>query len=111
MTSTHTPWGPSQTESVIAPGIINYETASHGGIWLSRNRIDEMPHYMRGHTWGSNGDHWYEEDNDWGFVALSWPQYFTERQLDAARQTIGCFHPEVLKKWMADPMADNRREG
>jgi hypothetical protein len=51
-----TPWGPSQTERVIADGITLYTTASHGGILLSPERNARVPEYMR------NSSGWYEED-------------------------------------------------
>ena len=30
-----TPWGSVQNAEELAPGIISYSTASHGGIWIT----------------------------------------------------------------------------
>jgi hypothetical protein len=45
----YTPWGVTQGAVILAPGIISYETASHGGIWLSKSRQAEM---------GNRSDNW-----------------------------------------------------
>lgn len=58
----HTPWGVTQGAVILAPGIISYETASHGGIWLSKSRQAEMGN--RSDNWLKNPE-WWEEDVDW----------------------------------------------
>jgi len=40
---TTSPWGEVQHSSELAPGIWQVMTASHGGIFLSRQRLDAMP--------------------------------------------------------------------
>lgn len=60
-----TPWGPAQTADEIAPGIIFYSTASHGGYHLSLWRNADVPLAVRKKTFcklGMKG--WYEEDCD-----------------------------------------------
>ena len=44
---TDTPWGHPDTVTEIAPGIISYSTPSHGGIWLSDQRVASMPKALR----------------------------------------------------------------
>lgn len=53
-----TPWGYSDFETVIVDGVVLYETPSHGGIRLSKERQAKLPKDARKH----NG--WYEEDCD-----------------------------------------------
>lgn len=57
----HTPWGPTQDTVTLAEGIVSYETASHGGIWLSKERQRELGlhrNFLQTQTW-------WEEDCDW----------------------------------------------
>lgn len=56
-----TPWGPAQTADVIAPGIVFYTTASHGGYHLSPERNALIPLAVRRKTFcklGMKG--WYD---------------------------------------------------
>ncbi|HEX4609801.1 MAG TPA: hypothetical protein VH092_16500, partial [Urbifossiella sp.] len=45
--SVETPWGASQSSREIAPGIIRYDTASHGGYYVSPERMLTMPKPLR----------------------------------------------------------------
>ena len=59
-----TPWGQSQSQATWAPGIIDYSTAGHGGVGLSKERQAELPDWARINNWV--GTHqWWEEDEDW----------------------------------------------
>ena len=69
-----TPWGAPQDQEVIADGIILVTTASHGGIWLSPARVQQMPLAYR-KTFA--GGPWFEEDCDWAMVAVTFPNYFS----------------------------------
>src|SRR4051812_49058082 len=75
-----TPWGHPDTVTEIAPGIVSYSTPSHGGIWLSPERIGEMPRPLQEFVpFGgkqSGPGRWFEEDCDWSVVALAFPQFF-----------------------------------
>ena len=53
-----TPWGKSQGGELLAPGIKQYHTASHGGIKLLKKLNNQIPLCFRRH------DGWYEEDCD-----------------------------------------------
>lgn len=59
-----TPWGPIQTHHKIAEGVVTVSTASHGGIWLSKERTKELPDHYKSYA----GTHWHEEDEDGGIV-------------------------------------------
>ena len=84
----NTPWGkPQGLSKQVADGIVFYSTASHGGYHLSAERKAQMPALYRAIKTFAGGN-WYEEDCDWCLVALSFPQYFDERTLIAAKDTL-----------------------
>ena len=88
--TTSTPWGPAQSCEVKADGIVFYSTASHGGFYLNKNRLADMPDYMKGETFGSNGPNWYEEDCDWAMVAVVFPEAFPREYKQAV---------DILRNW------------
>lgn len=60
-----TPWGAIQHYDVLAEGVISVGTAGHGGIWLSDERISQLPDHYEPFT----GDkRWAEEDEDGALV-------------------------------------------
>jgi hypothetical protein len=72
-----TPWGAPQSREVIAPGIILYTTASHGGFWLSPERNQKVAKQQRLETFCQNGmNGWYEEDCDAEIVRKTFPEFF-----------------------------------
>lgn len=96
-----TPWGPAQHVTEIAPGIVSYSTASHGGIHLSDERIAEMPLALQefvpfGGPQPGPG-RWFEEDCDWSVVAVAFPQFFAEGDVQAAHATLKGYRPEVYE--------------
>ena len=50
------PWGTVQYVYPYAEGVISVGTAGHGGIWLSDERLAQMPANEQ------STDGWYEED-------------------------------------------------
>lgn len=70
----HSPWGPVQNATVLATGIVFVDTASHGGIKLSAERIAQMPEGAR----KTSG--WYEEDCE-----SLWPFHRFWDELDHAK--------------------------
>jgi hypothetical protein len=74
-----TPWGWADSVCEIAPGIIQIETPSHGGIWLSPDRLEVVaPDYRAfaakwSHGWG---EAWFEEDCAAYAVIATWPELF-----------------------------------
>jgi hypothetical protein len=97
-----TPWGPAQQSTEIAPGIVSYSTSSHGGIWLSPERVAEMPKPLREFVpFGgkqSGPGMWLEEDCDWSVAALSFPQFFRPEDIAAAHATLKGYRPELYKE-------------
>ncbi|MBK6616448.1 hypothetical protein [Ottowia sp.] len=76
MKSKPTPWGPSHSETTIAPGIVSFTTGSHGGIQLSSERIAALPASIR-EAKGSDPQ-WFEEDCEVNLVVLAFPEAFTD---------------------------------
>lgn len=101
--SVPTPWGFADRKDEVAPGIVFYSTPSHGGFWLSDERMAEMPEYMAGETFGENGPHWYEEDCDWALVAVvfnaQYPEAFSGGQYHDAFHTLKNWKPEVFERF------------
>ena len=94
--ATSTPWGPSQTSEQIARGIMSYTTAGHGGIHLSPGRRMEMPEKFRNEPTFAGGN-WYEEDCDWALVAVCFPQYFSEKQVESAKGILRHYKPHLMQ--------------
>lgn len=77
-----TPWGASQLASIYAEGIVAHMTAGHGGFRLSAERNDKVMPALR------IGSGWYEEDDAWAIVALTFPDLFTGYERKLADRTI-----------------------
>lgn len=85
--STSTPWGPSQEQTTIAPGIVRHSTAGHGGIMLSDERLAAMPAPLREFsTWAGRGA--YEEDRDAALVVLAFPWVFPPAAVSSAVDAV-----------------------
>jgi hypothetical protein len=77
-----TPWGASQLASTYAEGITAYMTAGHGGFRLSAERNARVIPTLR------IDSGWYEEDDAWAIVALTFPDLFTGYERKLADRTI-----------------------
>ena len=85
---TETPWGVAQDHCVVAPGIDSYSTAGHGGLRLSSERWRELKRRFPTYAEQYAPAPWLEEDCDWAFAAVSFPECFTQRNVVMACQTI-----------------------
>ena len=56
------PWGYVKMQRELAPGVVQVETKSHGGLHLSPERLAAMPEKER------TKDSWYEQDCEAAFV-------------------------------------------
>lgn len=56
-----TPWGPIQWYHVITQGVVMLSTAGHGGLWISPEKVKELPDEYEPFT---RSKHWAEEDED-----------------------------------------------
>ena len=80
--SCSTPWGPSQSATIHADGIVEHSTAEHGGFHLSMDRNAQVHPMLR-----SEGG-WYEEDCAWSIVAITFPDLFTGYERRCAERTL-----------------------
>jgi hypothetical protein len=100
MNPVETPWGHPDTVKEIAPGIIRYDTPSHGGYYVSPERVLTMPKPLRDFK-PFAGQNWYEEDCDWAIVALAFPQFFPDEYQEEALATIKGYKPDLHKQVIA----------
>jgi hypothetical protein len=77
-----TPWGTSQGATIYAEGVAWHSTASHGGFHLSAERNQRVHPMLR-----ARGG-WYEEDEAWAIVAITFPRLFTSYERRCAERTI-----------------------
>ena len=78
-----TPWGPSQHEEAVAPGIVFYSTAGHGGYHLDRDRMAAFHRLFPTFITFAGGP-WFEEDCDAAAVVIAFPEHFSEDSLRCA---------------------------
>lgn len=72
-----TPWGRADFVKEIAPGIIQVSTPGHGGLFLTAERLAEMPAKFKiPNDFYKDGDQFFEEDCEWERVSKAFPQYF-----------------------------------
>lgn len=97
--SSATPWGTAQTAEEIAPGIILYTTASHGGYFLNKNANAKISSVLKNSTLGRQGlKGWYEEDCDSAIVVYTFPELFDEVQYQHAIETLEQYHLYAMNK-------------
>ena len=84
-----TPWGPSQGATVYAEGVTAHSTAGHGGFKLSAERNRRVHPMLR----AAGG--WYEEDQCWAIVAVTFPHLFTALERRYAERTIKDSWPDA----------------
>jgi hypothetical protein len=84
-----TPWGSSQGATLYAEGVIFHNTAAHGGFHLSASRNAQVHPMLR-----AEGG-WYEEDEAWAIVAITFPDLFTGFERRCAERTIKDSWPDA----------------
>ncbi len=97
-----TPWGQADFENELAPGIIDYGTPGHGGIWLSAERRKAL-NYDK--NWLKTAE-WWEEDCDWSVpyyffredIRAGVDPYKFDKNLQAAIETAKRHHPEFAQR-------------
>lgn len=94
---TMTPWGAADYVKELAPGIFSVGTPSHGGMWVSPERLAQMPKaLLLPATFYKTGQQWFEEDVEVARVILAFPEVFDTAARLAATQTLKTYHPETL---------------
>ena len=89
---TYTPWGPSDSATTLARGIVDYTTPSHGGIHLSDARRVELTRMFPKRIGVPPFGAWYEEDCDWAipYAFLLGP---SAEHYEDAKRTLLNWHP------------------
>ena len=98
-----TPWGESDSVTVIADGIYDVGTPSHGGIILSTERQAQLPEGLDNFL--HNTKYW-EEDCDWCVPYIIFKNdiekygkaYKFIENLAMAYKTAKHCHPEILNR-------------
>lgn len=85
----HTPWGTSQGAIVYAEGIECHSTAGHGGFRLSAERNRKVDPVLR----VAGG--FYEEDEAWAIVAITFPHLFTSFERCCAERAMKDSWPDA----------------
>lgn len=85
----NTPWGLSQGGTVYAEGVIFHSTAGHGGFKLSAERNANVHPLLRA------CDGFYEEDECWAIVAITFPDLFTAFECRCAESTLKDSWPDA----------------
>ena len=82
---TGSPWGRIQTCEQIHPGIWHVTTASHGGLYLSDDRVEQMK-LLLGDDYNTfcGEPQWFEEDCDWALVAIAFRNEFDSKRVQGA---------------------------
>lgn len=87
--SANTPWGSSQGATIYAEGVTAHSTAGHGGFHLAAERNRKVHPMLR----APGG--WYEEDECWAIVALTYPHLFTTFERRCAERAIKDSWPDA----------------
>lgn len=84
-----TPWGSSQGATFYAEDVVFHSTAGHGGFHLFGARNGQVHPMLR----VAGG--WYEEDEAWAIVAMSFPHLFTAFERRCAERTVKDSWPDA----------------
>jgi len=85
----HTPRGQSQGVTLYAEGVLCHSTASHGGFHLSADRNRKVHGMLR-----IRGG-FYEEDEAWAIVAITFPHLFTAFERRCAEASMKDSYPDA----------------
>lgn len=112
----NTPWGTSQTVKQIAPGLLTVTTAGHGGLCLSAPRWLELRGKFPFRSYA--GECWLEEDCDYCFAVIVWPECFSPEGVAAAVRMVNTYRPDYpgavdmfqgARAWLAGPEGERAR--
>src|SRR5437764_13898132 len=82
-----TPWGLSDSRTHYGLGVTFYSTPSHGGFHLDEDRLRGLTAKLGVTKTYCGYPDWFEEDCDWSYVALAFPDLFTFQELEQAYAT------------------------
>jgi hypothetical protein len=84
-----TPWGLADScEPPLPNGIQFFSTPSHGGYWVPRKLLPQIPAAYRAYAkkW-SQSEQWYEEDVAWMCLVRTFPQFWNTADVAMAQDT------------------------
>lgn len=99
-----TPWGAVQMLETYGDGesVVFVSTASHGGFWLSPERLADMPAGLKDHQTFCGSPCWFEEDCDALIVTLAFPDLFSDYMRFCAFGAFkGYVKPEIAAAYLA----------
>jgi hypothetical protein len=110
-----TPWGPSQRQCKMVPGIYLVETAGHGGILIEPYAQRLLSKAAREHGWDWGPCLAFEEDCDWAMVAYELPEVYARawERFGGKRQTaeeIKVVALECLQRWNTEYLREREEE-
>lgn len=110
----HSQWGPVQQSVLIAPGIWQVSTASHGGVVVARELNARIPAEAQAacrYSQAAMGQ--YEEDCDWAVPFAFLADYIREHSADpCVLSTLSeCVDLETIRQWHPEllPLLPRRR--
>lgn len=112
-----TPWGRSDSLDHIAEGLDFYSTPGHGGLKLSAARWRELSAAFQFKSFAGPG--WLEEDCDYSFAVIRWPELFGAETVFNCVRMVG--HPlpygsgdadnfEHARAWLNTPAGQPARD-
>lgn len=105
---TVTPWGSAQSRQELAPGVVAISTARHGGVWISKQRQQQMPPALTKVAVPTRPA-FYEEDIAYAAVLLAFPDALhawaeqmnmeTDEAAYILRNKFRDWYPDVYEEW------------
>lgn len=94
-------WGKVQYATSYARGITSVSTAGHGGFILAPTRNKEVHEAWR----AANGQ--YEEDCHWAAVAITFPDLFSDYEVESAIRTAKSWYPDEYTAATGNPVSES----
>lgn len=83
---TDTPWGRAQDVKELADGVWMVSAPSHGGVWLSPDRMAKVPKLLK-HAKFAPGP-WFEWDQDILVPVVLFPEAWKPHAVERARSDV-----------------------
>lgn len=98
--SMSTPWGVADYRKDVIEGITFYSTPSHGGFFLSPERLKQVPPCVHKSNFGHETKRgWFEEDLEWFWLVLCWPDELTQYSTETAKRHLSKYYPEIVSEF------------
>jgi hypothetical protein len=97
------PWGDIDAFSVIADGVYEVSTPSHGGIYVSPAARVHMPAALLAFAPFSGEAGWYEEDCDWAIPTLAFAARMEAKHVIYAYNAVNsrpAYYGEAALDWL-----------